>query len=1029
MGEKYRLFDDGVLGHFAVPAEGEEPRPAARAEQQQLARHEPRSLSRSKVVAEVDFGTCDDSTKPTDDSEFVGDLNLSDDDDDGGEGGDDHSASSSDSAQTGMSYIQGVKAHRASERSSKRRAAGAVAAIPEDEEESATSSIRQKPGRRRARKGNLRDGSMVPVGLPGETAAEGGAGTAAARELPTPPVDLMLMLNEAVSGLEAVRGTPHSSVVADEDDDEDGGENAAGVRARARRLLEESDGRSRSRTPSRRASSDVSTEEGASPPSHRFGSYVQAKSREVLGSFRPTSVGSSGRRHGGGGFPYWRRGRSSATAEAEAGNAEAGDAEAARDEPLRSRFEIVEGLGASAKIEIRTVATENDEEEGNHLSSLTNNNPSSNPTGWITKDTYSFLYVFPLASAPFVYAMCLFAFQSLVYFLLLSSLIDTDNPGNMLNVPPVATTTMRLAQGCAILIAVVNGADVMVAMNNLLRVPEAIVVTNSGPTYGGLEEMVFTVGRSFRAGRRFKFANGLRLVEGCLAVAAAFILIVRAGDVIELFMNFAALEFVVNLDNVAFALAEHGLVTDRLRDAARFVGGLGFSFDDDRDDGNHRRAAKGNRGGGSCADSAGRISQLKGSFLARLFGMPVRVVKRHPDSTRRTILFVMAAVLFGCWAWILSGLDASDAFPKSLDVEFFHSNIPESTAHEASNDVKHFLVSRSGTYIATIGALAGGSDESFLGRLSKLVSGRSGQSPSYRKADPRAEPPLDTERVTLEFSRTPTRYEDFIFYDATLRRWVFASCAPYSISKPERVCTWPRIHSVETDELDLTALSDAAFRIAEEDPHPYDASMTLPARIASTECAPPAGAGQQSSMETNELKCGLFGGVCSDPMRDVGFARLCLCPPGQYGVFCTDQYGASCPTLHIVRHNDVVEPPGAARFEPWEERRPFELVKDERGVGNTPIWTRTVHIKGYTDRIEWRGGTHWTITREEEELGESHTYAIAEGASGGVANSAAMHAQPPPAGLTFRAPKKEAWGTRPDFYRPFAAYKLECKPA
>ena len=41
---------------------------------------------------------------------------------------------------------------------------------------------------------------------------------------------------------------------------------------------------------------------------------------------------------------------------------------------------------------------------------------------------------------------------------------------------------------------------------------------------------------SFPAGMRFKFANVLRLIEGCLAVTTSFILIIQSHDVIELFM-------------------------------------------------------------------------------------------------------------------------------------------------------------------------------------------------------------------------------------------------------------------------------------------------------------------------------------------------------------------------------------------------------------------------------------------------------------------------------------------------------------
>ena len=93
--------------------------------------------------------------------------------------------------------------------------------------------------------------------------------------------------------------------------------------------------------------------------------------------------------------------------------------------------------------------------------------------GCLLKDTYSFLYVYSACppSAPFFYALTLFSFQALVYGLLLTSLVDVRNPSNPLGVPPSVSMEMRIAQGCAILIAVFNSVDIMVAMNNLLRAP------------------------------------------------------------------------------------------------------------------------------------------------------------------------------------------------------------------------------------------------------------------------------------------------------------------------------------------------------------------------------------------------------------------------------------------------------------------------------------------------------------------------------------------------------------------------------
>ena len=123
---------------------------------------------------------------------------------------------------------------------------------------------------------------------------------------------------------------------------------------------------------------------------------------------------------------------------------------------------------------------------------------------------------------------------------------------------------------------------------------------------------------------------------------------------------------------------------------------------------------------------------------------------------------------------------------------------------------------------------------------------------------------------------------------------------------------------------------------------------------------------------------------------------------------------------------------------PCTARKDFTLVQDQMGPGNTPIWQRHYADKGYTDSLEWRG-THWTITRHQDLVKISHTLAIADGASsmdagvspGGANNGVAslLNAQPQPAGLLFHAPKSAAWGTQPDYERPFASYQFHCKAA
>ena len=65
----------------------------------------------------------------------------------------------------------------------------------------------------------------------------------------------------------------------------------------------------------------------------------------------------------------------------------------------------------------------------------------------------------------------------------------------------------------------------------------------------------------------------------------------------------------------------------------------------------------------------------------------------------------MTATLFGCWGWILSGLDDSDYLRRSIDVDFPHAHVAAITetiteTEEGTNGLGPFLASRSGSYVA-----------------------------------------------------------------------------------------------------------------------------------------------------------------------------------------------------------------------------------------------------------------------------------------------------------------------------------------
>ena len=266
---------------------------------------------------------------------------------------------------------------------------------------------------------------------------------------------------------------------------------------------------------------------------------------------------------------------------------------------------------------------------------------------------------------------------------------------------------------------------------------------------------------------------------------------------------------------------------------------------------------------------------------------------------------------------------------------------------------------------------------------------------------------------------------DIVYYDTDRSVWVFTSCSPDTYLFEERNCVGPEVMSFETKSLDLMQLSSsAAFHVnGNKGNNRFNTTMALPAIISCNEC------GRQqdsSSIFSDIVSCGISGGVCSEPQEEFGFGRQCICPQGQYGALCDEYYGTSCKFLEIIPLEDIEEEPlGAQTFYDFS----YTLKEDERGFGNTPIWVN--EVEGYIDRIERREGLHWTITRQVTNGTDFYTIALADAVSemdGGAATSG-LTSNPQPAGLTFYAPKTTAWGTQPDYSRPFSSYQVQCKSA
>jgi hypothetical protein len=85
----------------------------------------------------------------------------------------------------------------------------------------------------------------------------------------------------------------------------------------------------------------------------------------------------------------------------------------------------------------------------------------------LSQDVYSLIYIAPVTSVAFIYAVFVFCFQMVLMLLVLSDLINPESKDNPLSLPPGVPPSMTAAQGLCILLALAVQQDLIVAIATL----------------------------------------------------------------------------------------------------------------------------------------------------------------------------------------------------------------------------------------------------------------------------------------------------------------------------------------------------------------------------------------------------------------------------------------------------------------------------------------------------------------------------------------------------------------------------------
>jgi hypothetical protein len=162
----------------------------------------------------------------------------------------------------------------------------------------------------------------------------------------------------------------------------------------------------------------------------------------------------------------------------------------------------------------------------------------------LPKDTFSFIIISRLFSLPFLIAIIVFGFQIAIFGLVSVDVIDLSNSSNPFNIPTNVESTVRATQVLAIIIAIVTQDDVK----------KVILILRDG-----YDADVFH-GTFGPDATKFKWILSLvlRAAVGLVGLFVTFMLIMQSKTVLDLLLNFSAMEFVSLLDDGAFLMLRQG---------------------------------------------------------------------------------------------------------------------------------------------------------------------------------------------------------------------------------------------------------------------------------------------------------------------------------------------------------------------------------------------------------------------------------------------------------------------------------------
>ena len=188
---------------------------------------------------------------------------------------------------------------------------------------------------------------------------------------------------------------------------------------------------------------------------------------------------------------------------------------------------------------------------------------SLNDVSSLHEDTFSFIISAPPASSPFVIGILVCVLKTIFYWLTLGDLMNITNAAASATakIPPAVEPLVFFAQFFALGIAVLTQNDMIVALKLLHEGFGCDKAVDAGIRHAF----------PFATHKKWLCALILLYFEGILGLLATLFLTITSTTILNVLLNFAAVEFISSLDESVFYLASIGFLGKANRQQAQTI--------------------------------------------------------------------------------------------------------------------------------------------------------------------------------------------------------------------------------------------------------------------------------------------------------------------------------------------------------------------------------------------------------------------------------------------------------------------------